>query len=64
VEFRHDNGELSLVNINLAGMGIRRIRLAGLVPEVKEKTIHEALSPFHSKTGHGPHSYLRPEEGK
>jgi len=19
---------------------------------------------FHSKTGHGPHSYLRPEEGK
>jgi len=34
VEFQHDNGELSLVNINLAGMGIRRIRLAGLAPEI------------------------------
>jgi len=45
VEFRHDNGELSLVNINLDGMEIRRIRLAGLAPEVKEKTIREALSP-------------------
>jgi len=45
VEFRYDNGELSLVNMNLTGIGIRRIRLAGLAPEVKEKTILEALSP-------------------
>jgi len=37
VEYLHDNGELSLVNINMAGMGIRRIRLADLAPEVKEK---------------------------
>jgi len=36
VEFHHDNGELSLVNINLAGMA----------PEVKEKTTREALSPY------------------
>ena len=46
MEFRHDNGELSLVNINLARMGIRRIRLAGLAPEVKEKTIRGALSSY------------------
>jgi len=46
VEFRHDNGELSLVNISLAGIGIRSIRLAGLAPKVKEKTIREALSPY------------------
>jgi hypothetical protein len=33
VEFRHDNGELSLVNISVAGMVMRRIILAGLAPE-------------------------------
>jgi len=43
VEFRHDNGELSLVHIDLAVVGVRRIRLVGLAPEVKEKTIREAL---------------------
>jgi len=46
VEFRHDNCELSLVHIELAGMGVRHIRLAGLAPEVKEKTIRQALSPY------------------
>jgi len=35
---------LSLVNISMAGMGIRRIRLAGLAPEVKENTIRNILS--------------------
>jgi hypothetical protein len=34
VEFRHDNGELSMVHVDLAGMGVRRIRLANLPPEV------------------------------
>ena len=45
-EYRHDNGELSLVNISMAGMGIQRIRLAGLAPEVKENTIREVLSTY------------------
>ena len=30
VEYRHDNGEISMVHIDLAGMGVRRIRLANL----------------------------------
>jgi len=46
VEFRHNNGELSLVHIDLPGMGVRRIRLANLAPGMKEKTIREALSPY------------------
>ena len=46
VEFRHDNGKLSLVNINVAGLRIRHIRLAGLAPELKDKKIREALSPY------------------
>ena len=36
-----------MAHINMAGMGIRRIRLAGLAPEVKEKkTIRDALSTY------------------
>jgi hypothetical protein len=35
VEFRHGNGELSVVPVELAGMGVRRIRLASLPPEVR-----------------------------
>jgi hypothetical protein len=33
VKFRHENGELSTVHIELAGMGYRRIRLAKLLPD-------------------------------
>jgi len=46
VEFRHDNGELSLVHTDLAGMGVRRIRLANLAPEVNDRKIRAALSPY------------------
>jgi hypothetical protein len=46
VEFRQDNGEMSLVHIDLAGMGVRHIRLANLAPELKDHTIRAALSPY------------------
>jgi hypothetical protein len=46
MEFRHDNGELSVVHIDLAGMGIRRIRIANLPREVPDRTIRQALSPY------------------
>jgi len=45
VEFRHDNGEISMVYIDSVDMGVRRIRLANLAPEVKDHTIRAALSP-------------------
>ena len=32
VEYKHKNGEISKVNIALAGMGIKRIRIACLPP--------------------------------
>ena len=43
-EYRHDNGVLSKVNISMASMGSRRIRLAGLAPVVKDNTIREVQS--------------------
>jgi hypothetical protein len=44
--FRHDNGELSQVRLELAGMGTKKIRIAGLPLEVKEPTIKEYLSKY------------------
>ena len=46
LEFRHDNGELSQVTIELAGMGIKKIRIASLPPEVTENTIRDSLSKY------------------
>jgi hypothetical protein len=46
VEFRHGNGELSMVRIELAGMGDRRIRLAKLPPDVPDRAMREAVSPY------------------
>jgi hypothetical protein len=45
-EFRHDNGELSMVKIEPAGMGVRRIRIANLPPEVPDRTIREMLTNY------------------
>jgi hypothetical protein len=45
-EFRHETGELSVVQVYLAGMGKRRIRLANLPPEVPERTIRQALAQY------------------
>jgi tRNA A22 N-methylase len=41
LEYRHENGEISQVNI--AGMGTKRIRKACLPPEVKEVIIKECM---------------------
>jgi hypothetical protein len=46
VELRHGNGELSGVRIELAGMGVRCIRLANLPTEVPDRVIPEALSSY------------------
>jgi len=45
-EFRHETGELSTVHIDWAGMGVRRIRLANLPPDVPDRIIRGALSPY------------------
>jgi hypothetical protein len=46
LEFRHDNGELSQVIIELAGMGIKKIRIASLPPEVTENMIRDNLTKY------------------
>jgi hypothetical protein len=46
MEFRHDNGELSMVKIEPAGMGVRRIRITNLPPEVHDRIIREMLTKY------------------
>jgi hypothetical protein len=46
MEFRHDNGELSMVKIEPAGMGVRRIRIANLPPEVHDRIIREMFTKY------------------
>ena len=45
MEFRHDNSELSMVKTEPAGMGVRRIRIASLPPEMPG-TIRKILTKY------------------
>jgi len=45
-EYKYPNGEISTVNIDMAGMGTKRIRVANLPPEVHNDTLHESLASF------------------
>jgi hypothetical protein len=46
MEYRHNNGELYLVQIEIAGMGMRRIRVAGLPPEISDRTLRDFMSTY------------------
>jgi len=48
VEWKYPNGELSIVNIDMAGMGTKRIRVANLPPEVPNH-IHLKSLPLFGK---------------
>ena len=44
--FKHDTGELSQVHISIAGMGIRKVRIANVPPEVPDRTIRDNLAKY------------------
>lgn len=45
-KYKHDNGEISIVKVELAGMGVRRVRVAGLPPEVKKPVLRDVMSKY------------------
>jgi hypothetical protein len=45
-EFHHENGEVSQVQIDIAGMGKKKIRVANLPPEVPDHILRSTLKKF------------------
>jgi hypothetical protein len=45
-ECRYDTGEIFPVEISVAGMGYKKIRIANLPPEIVDDTVRDALAPF------------------
>ena len=45
-EYRHKNGVISKVRIEAVGLGLRKIWIANLPPEVPDRTIRMALRQF------------------
>jgi hypothetical protein len=43
LDYIHENGELSIVNIEGSVMGVRRVRVANLPPEVQDRKILEVI---------------------
>lgn len=46
LEFKYDNGEHTHVMLELAGMGMPKIRIANLPPEVNDRMIKDALVKY------------------
>ena len=46
LEFKHDTGKLSQVHIAIAGMEMRKVRIANLPPEVPDYTIRDNLAKY------------------
>ena len=68
VTYKHDNGEMSIIRLELAGMGTRRIRIADLPPEVPDNSISRALAQYcevlniHHETWSNIYRYKVPNE--
>jgi hypothetical protein len=45
-EYNYHNGELLIVNIDLAGIGTIRVRVAGLPPEITNDTLSASLVSY------------------
>jgi hypothetical protein len=43
LKYKHDNGELSQVRIELAGMGLEKMRRANFTPDVPDRTARDTL---------------------
>jgi hypothetical protein len=45
-EYRHTNGEISMVRIETTGLVSRKVRIANLPPEVSDAVLRTALAMY------------------
>jgi hypothetical protein len=45
-EYKHENGEISTVMIEVAGMGMRKVQIANLAPEIPDSVVRAALTKY------------------
>jgi hypothetical protein len=46
LEYYHENGELSLVKVEVKGLGIKQVRKANLPPEIPDGTLRDVLTKY------------------
>jgi len=46
LEYHHENGELSIVKVEVAGLGIKRARIANLPLEILDGTLRDVLTKY------------------
>jgi hypothetical protein len=46
LEYRHETCEVSIVRMDIAGMGLRRVRVANLPPEVPDRVLRDTMSKY------------------
>jgi hypothetical protein len=44
--YHHKNGERSIVHVEIAGMGVRSVRIANLPPEIPDRVLRDVLSRY------------------
>jgi hypothetical protein len=46
LQYQHETGEITIVQVEIAGMGLRKIRIANLQPELPDRTLKDIMTKY------------------
>jgi len=46
MQYQHETGEITTVQVEIAGLGIRKIRIANLQPELPDRTLRDIMTKY------------------